>query len=339
MSTNFNSLPINLRYLLLEAKNRGYSIDVMPRVSMQHKDIYRIKNNEKIMIVIANGLYPDLSYVAYILSGHKFFTYSIMKTFGAKVPKSFLFHSIKQAENIWVKKFNKKNVVLKPEDSDEGVDVFVQLSKREDIKNAAKKVLKNHDGKGIIQEYIKGKDLRVQAIGGKLFAACTRVPANVVGDGKNNVAGLINAKNKIKASFSKENIIEIDNETKSLLSNQKLTLQSVPKKGQFVRLKKASNIALGGDVIDATNKLGKGFHALIENISEILLVKTFAVDMVVKDFSKPAKYAYLLEINAPCMWAHHHFAEGQKRDVASAILDSYFYPNTFNPNSEKYLLK
>ena len=69
-------------------------------------------------------------------------------------------------------------------------------------------------------------------------------------------------------------------------------------------------------------------------------VKIFASDYIVKDETKPfsPNNSYLLEINAHCLWAHHHFAEGQKRNVAAAILDAYFYPKTFNPKNKKYLI-
>jgi len=338
---DFNSLPTNLRYLLLEARKKNYRVSaiVMSDSSKSDTNIYQITNNKKIMSITNDNHYPDLYFNTKFLTKHKFFTYKILKGQGIVMPLTFFFDSIEKAEYLWTKKLDRKIIVLKPENKGSGIDVYVQLKNLYDIKKAAKIILKNH-GYGLIQEYIKGKDLRLQAVDGKLFAGCTRVPANVVGDGINSVLKLVKSKNIIKASFNPDNVIKINEETKDLLRKQNLSLKSVPKKDLYVRLKRAANIGLGGDPIDVTDKLHKSFYNLIAKLSKVFSVKTFASDYMVEDVTKPVskKNAYLLEINAPCLWAHHHFAEGQKRNVAAAILDAYFYPEMFNPKHEKYLI-
>ena len=334
------SLPINLQYLLLESKKRNYVVNAIPRNSKKGNDIYQITHNKETMTIISSNHYPDLSYYGNVLTIHKFLAYKMMQDLKVEIPRTFLFNSRGEAVRFWIKKFKQKQVVVKPEDKGLGIDVHIELSTLKAIRKAAATILKKHNGNGVIQEYIEGKDLRIQAVGGKLFAACIRIPANVIGDGKNSVINLINSKNVIKAKFNPGIVIKIDEETKTLLNEQKLNLQSIPKKGTFVKLKKAANIGLGGDPVDVTDELHESFYLITEKISKIFSVKTFAIDFVVKDTMRPLvpKNAYLLEINAPSLWAHHHFAQGKKRNVASAILDAYFYPDIFDPNSKGYLI-
>jgi len=332
------SLPTNLRYLLLEAQKRGYMISRIPAVLESHRNVYQIVHNNKTMLVVGVNDYPDTSYCGTFITSYKLLTYNLLRTKGIHMPRTYHFLSVRDAQTLWKKKFKTNPVVLKPDDSALGFDVYINLKTAKEIQRAASVILRKHSREGLIQEYKQGKDLRIQAIGGKLFAACIRIPAHVIGNGKSSINKLIRVKNKVKRKFSVHNVIKVDKETKALLKKQKLSLSSIPKQGQLVKLKKSANIGQGGDAVDVTNDIHKSFYNMIQTLAETFGLKIFAADFIIKDETKPVNSAYLLEINAPCMWAHHHFVEGQKRNVAAAILDAYFYPNEFNPNSLKYLI-
>ena len=328
--------PIHRAYLVREAKARGYTI---PHSSKPGR-IFKINNKKKTMIVLNDNTYPDISHYARRSMKDKFYTYQLLKKHAVNLPKTSIFHSVAEAMQLWKKEFKQKQVVLKPNQSTYGIDVYVQLSKIKEIKNAASKILKNHNGPGIIQSFCKGKDLRIQAVGGKLFAACIREPAHVVGDGKHTIKQLIIMKNKEIAIHNPKNKIQIDSETRKLLQEQKVSLQSIPKNNQNIMLKKIANIGQGGDPIDVTDKLHKSYTTFVPQLSKLFKAKIFAIDLIVKSPSAPiaSKRNNILELNAPPEWAHHHFAVGQRRNVASAILDAYFYPRSFNPKAEKYLI-
>lgn len=337
---NIQSLPTNLRYLLLEAKKRDYAISLLPALLEGHRNIYQIDHNKKTMLIVGVNDYPDTSYCGEFITSCKLLTYKLVHKKGIPMPKTYHFTSLKEVEELWKKKFKKNPVVIKPDNSALGLDVYVNLKTIKDIQGATLNILKRYQKEGLIQEYKQGKDLRIQAVGGKLFAACIRVPAHVTGDGKSSINKLVREKNETKRRLNEYNVIKINKETKILLKEQKLKLSSVPEKGQPVKLKKIANIGQGGEAVDVTDRVHKNFNDLIKILAETFNVKTFATDFIVKDETMPLKprNAYFLEINVPCMWAHHHFAKGQKRNVAAAILDAYFYPTSFNPKSRKYII-
>lgn len=337
----FKHLNLHLRHVLREAKRRGYAIKTVKGKTPDMKRVTTISDGRKTMTVIGTNHYPDLSHRATYLTKHKFLAFEFLrKRVDILTPKTYLFYNASEADNYWRKKFQKKPIVLKPENAGMGVNVFVGLKTKTEVTAAAKKIVNNHDGSGLIQQYLKGEDLRLQAVGGKLFASATRIPANVVGDGKLSVGQLIEEKNKERKKHDPKCIIKNDSETKKLLKEQGLNLDSIPKECQKVRLKMASNIGLGGDPVEVKDRLDKSYFKIVEKMAEILEVKTFGLDFMVKDIEAPLNSAgnYLIEINAPCQWAPYYYAIGPRRDVAAGILDAYFSPKKFNPESKKYII-
>lgn len=291
------------------------------------------------MIVIGQNEYPDLSHTAKYFTKHKFLTYELFKKESIPTPKTFCFHSLDEFQWLWESEFHLNRVVIKPENQGLGRDVFLETHESM-VLNAAKSILEKYQGRGIIQEFVHGHDLRIQSVGGKFFAACRRIPANVVGDGLHTVQELVHQKNRLKSLFKAKNLIIVTKETHALLAEQGIKYKAVPEAGRHIRLRKAANVGVGGDPMDVTEAVHPDYHRLLEKLSEKLGMKNFALDFVVEDESKPlsAGRSFLLEINAPSMWGLHHFANGTKRNVALGILDAHFHPQHFNPKALKYLI-
>lgn len=333
---------LHLRYLLEEALNQGYLIESLHHFAelnrLGHKIIDHKTGRE--MIVIGQNEYPDLSNSAKYLTKHKFLTYELFKKEHIPTPKTFCFHSLEEFQWLWETEFHLNRVVVKPENQGLGRDVFLEIHESA-VLNSAEHILEKYQARGLIQEFVHGHDLRIQAVGGKFFAACRRVPANVIGNGINTVQELVHMKNREKAQFNAKNLIIVTKETHALLAEQGLKYKRIPEQNRHIRLRKASNVGIGGDPIDVTDSVHPEYHRLLEKISGILGVKTFALDFVVEDETKPFSEgnAHLLEINAPSMWGLHHFAMGTKRNVALGILDAHFHPQNFNPEAVKYLIR
>ncbi|MCH7691002.1 MAG: hypothetical protein IIA17_08165 [candidate division Zixibacteria bacterium] len=97
---DFNSLPTNLRYLLLEARKKNYRISAIPISDSSKSDtnVYQITNNKKIMSITNDNHYPDLYFNTKFLTKHKFFTYKILKRQGIVMPLTFFFDSIEKVQ-------------------------------------------------------------------------------------------------------------------------------------------------------------------------------------------------------------------------------------------------
>jgi cyanophycin synthetase len=291
--------------------------------------------------------YPDLTPEKFKLTEDKALTQKILEEEGLPFPKTWLIQSSTDLEKTLIEKF-----VLKPNNAAHGDGVHF-IENADLIESTVQELLRNHPSL-LLQEFIEGKDLRIQAVCGKLFAACLRIPANITGDGSHTVQELVDLKNLSKLPA---NHITVDEDvlqriSSQLTSNGNNPLQLTPQAGQQIFLREAANIGQGGDPVDVTNKLHPDYQKLVKKVAQKLELQTFAIDCITSDegaslFPPQPSIASeelhssstrLLEINAPCMWAHHHFAEGQKRNVALAILDSYLHPERFNPKDERYLI-
>lgn len=329
---------ISLEYLLKTAQEHDYDVRCLTNDSRFVKQIYQIWHPQlqKGMFVFGSNSYPDLSRQASLLSDDKFLTYKVLENYAVPMPKTARFDSVGELFKILKTDFkNVSELVLKPGSDCMGRNVFFAGNNVQMVNHS--RLLLEKYGRGLIQERKFGKDVRLQAVGGKLFAACTRVPAHVVGNGRDAIDDLIEAKNKNKIV---QNQISIDDKLEEYLVKNGLTLGSVPKEDEFVQLRQASNIAQGGDPIDITETIHQDYFNLVELIASLFSVKTFALDLIALDekVSFEQGQTNLLEVNAPCIWPHHHFAVGKKRNVALAILDEYFYPESFDVRSERYII-
>jgi len=332
---------LHLRYLLEEALKQGYTIESLNGFSEFNRPGYKISDHGtgREMMIIGQNQYPDLSHAAKYLSKHKYLAYELFRKHRIPTPKTLCFHSLQEFEWLWNNEFGLQRIAIKPENKGLGKDVFLETHE-EAVMKAADFIIQKYKKRGLIQEYVPGHDLRIQVIGGKFFAACRRIPANVVGDGVQTIQQLLEQKNLEKSRLKAKILIIINDETMHLLKEQELHIDSIPEKNRHVQLRKAANIGIGGDPVDVTDQVHGEFHNLAEKISGIFEVKNFAMDCITEDESKSIHEgkASLLEINAPSMWGLHHFAFGTKRNVALAILDAYFHPQYFNPKAAKYVI-
>ena len=217
-----------------------------------------------------------------------------------------------------------KQYVCKPPDGTEGIGVemnFSDLPAIEDYWNR-----NQHLGPVfMLEEQIDGEDLRMQVVGGKIVAACTREPAFVIGDGINDLHQLIENRRKVIKGQNPMNDLLIDKASLDLLEKQKLVMSDIPASGQKVILKELANMSQGAVAFDMMDVIHHRYQIWVDLIVDYLKVDYFALDFITKSFTDdPATQAILLEINAKPEWLHHTFSEKQQHDIAAIVLDNIF---------------
>src|SRR5699024_11100915 len=82
----------------------------------------------------------------------------------------------------------------------------------------------------IVERYFVGKDHRIYVVGDKVIGAYTRIPANVIGDGKSNVKQLLqtNMKERNNNPALFQRTIKVDKEMKNMLKEKGYTMESIP---------------------------------------------------------------------------------------------------------------
>ena len=161
-------------------------------------------------------------------------------------------------------------IVLKPLDGNHGKGASINVKTWEDAV-AGLAYAKKYSHRIIVEKFITGFDFRVLIIDNKLVAAAKRVPAHVVGNGKDSIQQLIDTTNlDPRRGYGHENVlteIDVDRDTTDLLEKLNYTLETVPKSGETVYLKSTANLSTGGTSVDVTDMMHPENVFLCERIS------------------------------------------------------------------------
>ncbi|HLR43154.1 MAG TPA: ATP-grasp domain-containing protein [Pseudogracilibacillus sp.] len=352
MSTNkewlphiINSLPEKHRgyalssyAMVLEAWRRGIDVTYLYRNQRKSELFYRLTyKGKEHLFQVAKGDFVTKEAVSICKDKQKAKEHLLK----AKVPTPIgnIFEEneknsaiIKQAKKI------KYPVVIKPYNGTGGKGVIANIKNKNELIDALKYVREDLNLKKVILEkHVAGEDYRVYVIDNQVIGAIKRIPANIYTDGVNTVRELIKLKNVERSknpSLVGRNI-KIDKETKNMLKEQNLTLDSVPKKGEQIFLKSKNNVSAGGDSIDVTDSLTKEVkNVAIKANKAIPNLVHSGVDLMVDE---KANKAYVIEINSrPHITAQLFPMQGKARDIPKAIID-YYFPETKKIAYKPYL--
>lgn len=223
-------------------------------------------------------------------------------------------------------------IVLKPLDGNHGKGASINVKNWEDAV-AGLAYAKKYSRRVIVEKFITGFDFRVLIIDNKLVAAAKRVPAHVVGNGKDNIQQLIDTTNlDPRRGYGHENVlteIDVDRDTMDLLEKLNYTLETVPKNGEIVYLKSTANLSTGGTSVDVTDMMHPENVFLCERISRVIGLDICGVDIMAENLTQPLKEngGCILEVNAaPGFRMHLAPSEGLPRNVAAPVIDMLYPP-------------
>ncbi len=223
-------------------------------------------------------------------------------------------------------------IVLKPLDGNHGKGASINVKTYEEAV-AGLAFAQKYSRKVIVEKFISGFDFRVLVIDNKLVAAAKRVPANVVGNGVDTIATLIEETNKDpRRGYGHENVltqIDVDRDTLDLLEKLGYTLETVPKNGEIVYLKSTANLSTGGTSVDVTDMMHPENIFLAERISRVIGLDICGIDIMAENLTQPLKEngGCILEVNAaPGFRMHLAPSEGLPRNVAAPVIDMLYPP-------------
>lgn len=174
----------------------------------------------------------------------------------------------------------------------------------------------------IIQRFVSGFDVRVSVIEGQVSAATLRLPAHVVGDGKNTIESLINKKNEDRSliKYFQKKLIPIDNKLLNRLEKSNKKLQTILSKDEVYLLSDISNLTLGGESIDITEIVSDEIKEMaLNSIASIPGFYSGGVDIMTEDFTK--EEAYIIEINTNANHTMHHLPlKGEPKEPFKDLL-------------------
>jgi glutamate--cysteine ligase len=322
----YEHLELSTQIVIAEALKRGVRVEVLD----PHSQFLRLKKGKHVEHVESATKTSRDSYVTSTILGNKVVTKIFLKEHGLRTPEGEHFenyHDAVAAAPHCVAK--NKSCVVKPNTTNYGVGITI-LRKgftEADFVRALTTAF-GRDSSIVVEEFIEGIECRFLVVGGQCVAVLQRIPANVVGDGEHTVRELVNEKNdsplRGKGHKTPLENIEIDEVEVDVLREQKLTPETVLKKGHEVFLRRNSNISTGGDSIDYTDIVHEGYKRIAEKAAAAVDAKICGVDIICSDFeNSPEKSNYaIIELNYnPVLYFHNFPYEGENRDVGKYILD------------------
>ena len=206
-------------------------------------------------------------------------------------------------------------VIVKPNSGTQGINVSVAWN-TEELRSCLVEVFKG-DRVALIEKYLPGKDYRIVVLDGEVISAYGRIPLSVTGDGKHSVLALLKHKQKKFISEGRDTRINFkDPRIKTKLRKQGYSLKSVIPKGEKVFLLYNANLSSGGDSIDVTNTMHRGFKKIAANLTRDMGLRIAGVDIMVTkgDITKSLRNGgyYVIEINA-APGLDHYVTTGAKQ--------------------------
>ncbi len=221
-------------------------------------------------------------------------------------------------------------IVLKPLDGNHGKGASINVKNWEDA-IAGLAFAKKYSNRVIVEKFITGFDFRILVIDNKLVAAAKRVPAHIIGNGKNSIQELIDKTNlDPRRGYGHENVlteIDVDRDTLDLLEKLNYTLESIPKADETIFLKSTANLSTGGTSVDVTDMMHPENVFLAERISRVIGLDICGVDIMAENLTQPLSEngGCIIEVNAaPGFRMHLAPSEGLPRNVASPVIDMLY---------------
>jgi cyanophycin synthetase len=223
-------------------------------------------------------------------------------------------------------------IVIKPLDGNHGKGASINVTNWEDAVKGLKHA-KEYSRRVIVEKFITGFDFRVLVINNEVIAAAQRVPAHVVGNGKNTIQELIDRTNEDpRRGYGHENVlteITIDKSTERLIDNAGYTLSSILSDNETLYLKSTANLSTGGTSVDVTDLMHPENVFIAERISRVIGLDICGIDIMAPNLTQSLQEngGVILEVNAaPGFRMHLAPSEGLPRNVAAPVIDMLYPP-------------
>ncbi|MBL0966760.1 MAG: cyanophycin synthetase, partial [Blastomonas sp.] len=221
-------------------------------------------------------------------------------------------------------------VVVKPLDGNHGRGVSTHVGDNAMLL-AAFDAARSISRSVIIEQMLTGTDHRFLVVGGKLVAVAERVPAHVVGNGRDSIRKLIDTVNADPRRGDGHQAvltrIGLDDALHACLALQNRSIDSIPLPGEHVALAGTANLSTGGTAIDRTNAIHPDNAAIAARAAMILGLDVAGIDFIAPDITQPVRETGggVIEVNAaPGFRMHLEPSEGASRDVARPVIEMLF---------------
>ncbi|MCV7029967.1 N-acetylglutaminylglutamine synthetase [Mycobacterium sherrisii] len=211
-------------------------------------------------------------------------------------------------------------VVVKPTRGEQGKGITVGVvadNGSDDLEVALARARQQYP-EVLIEQRVRGDDLRLVVIDRRVVAAALRVPPEVIGTGEHSVRDLIAAESRRRsAATGGESRIPLDDLTEATVREAGWALDDVLPEGVRLRVRRTANLHQGATIHDVTARVHEELCRVAVAAAEAIGIPVTGIDLLVPDIAGE-EYAFI-EANERPGLANH-----EPQPTASAFIDFLF---------------
>lgn len=256
------------------------------------------------------------------IAKRKNLSYKVLKAAGIPVAEQL---ELKSEEDALTFYKSHANIVIKPIRNLGGIGVTVLPNSEVEVVKAYnlayEKCMLKTPTRVLGEQFATGTNYRFLVLDNKVLGVVRRLPAMVTGDGVTTLQELIARKNS-ERKLRVLKPIPIDEELFTRITAQNLTLESVPKLNEEVKLRFNSNLSTGGTTVECHNEVAPYYEQIAIDAVKALGLKLGGVDIIAEDINNPSAPAVINEVNwNPGLRLHYMVDEGEQVKVALPIME------------------
>ncbi|WP_328295461.1 N-acetylglutaminylglutamine synthetase [Kineococcus sp. NBC_00420] len=221
-------------------------------------------------------------------------------------------------------------VVVKPARGEQGKGITVGVAGGEELRRAVAEAA-SHCPDVLVEELVRGQDLRIVVIDHAVVAAAIRRPAAVRGNGTDDIRTLVARQGRRReAATHGESSIPLDETTENVVADAGYAMDDVLPRGERLEVRRTANLHTGGTIDDVTDDLHPDLVEAAMSASRAIGIPVTGIDLLVPDVSGPDHV--VIEANERPGLANH-----APRPTAQRFLDLLF-PETrgFTGSAQRY---
>ncbi|GAB5376853.1 MAG: N-acetylglutaminylglutamine synthetase [Acuticoccus sp.] len=195
-------------------------------------------------------------------------------------------------------------VVVKPARGEQGRGITVGIGAEDNLEGAFQRAHEVCD-RVLVEEYVRGDDLRLVVIDHRLVAAAIRKPRPHLRRRQGERARPHRQAQQAAraAATGGEATITIDEETVRCLREAGLTLDSIPAEEQEVEVRRTANLHTGGTIHDVTDHVHPSLVDAAVRVSRAIDIPVVGVDFIVASHRQP-EYRFIEANERPGLANH-----------------------------------
>jgi cyanophycin synthetase len=321
------SLHSNQRFFVEELLQRNIHVEVLVKELELLEATY---NDHTELIMDRDG--SVMPYASTVVCSDKYLTKKFLQRAFLNVPRGEQFFIDQKNEALLYAQKIGFPVVAKPSIGSHGEHCHLDVNSLAELGSIFDSVAL-HKGKNaaiLVEEQRPGMELRVLITRNGDYAVVHRDPAHVIGDGVSTIKELAE-RESVRRFSPRVNClcpIVIDDVVRQFLLSAGLSLESIPRKGAKIYLRRNSNVAQGGTCEDYTDRVhGTLIDVALRALRSIPHLPYAGIDILCSkpEIAQTDKSYSILEINSnPGLHLHVRPSTGKGRNVAAFIVDQLF---------------